>query len=85
MKNCTILHRRVIIMLTGKDAVAGLTARAKLLSGTKPRKLYHPEQIGLRTYTKDGSWINVVHDFNSVSPSEVVTSFGKVSSKRQVI
>ena len=57
----------------------GLTARAKLLTGTKPYKFHYPSEMKEKTYVKQGNWVDVIHDFNSVSPTKVITSFAKVS------
>ena len=70
-----------MILSTGKDAVLGLMARAKLLTGTKPIKLHRPsDQLSVRgtTYIKHGNWADVINDFNSISPTAVSTAF-KVS------
>ena len=59
----------------------GFIARAKLLSGTEPLKHYYPSDprnIQGWKYTKQGNWIDVVQDFNSVSPNDVVTTFVNV-------
>ena len=54
----------------------GLMARNRLLSGTREVKIFGDQGLrATKTFLKTGDWGDVVRDFNSISPTDVTSTF----------